>query len=75
MCKMMRGFQIWPQSSNRITFNSLFGEKTVENLPNWVFCQFSSLFFAKKGSNVVRFEFCGQIWNPRMILHTLSHYL
>ena len=26
----MRGFQIWPQNLNRITFDPLFGQKTVE---------------------------------------------
>ena len=27
MRKMMRGFQIWPQNSNRITFDPFFGQK------------------------------------------------
>ena len=30
-CKMMRGFRIWPQNSNRITFDHLLGQKTVES--------------------------------------------
>ena len=28
---MMRGFQIWHQNSNRITFDPLLGQKTVES--------------------------------------------
>ena len=31
ICKMTRGFQIWPHNSNRITFDPLFGPKTVES--------------------------------------------
>ena len=31
ICKMMRGFEIWPQNSNRIIIDPLFGQKTVEN--------------------------------------------
>ena len=31
-CEMMRGFQIWPQNSNRITFDPHFSQKkTVKN--------------------------------------------
>ena len=42
-----------------------FVQKTVENWLNQVFCSFSTVFFAKKySSNVVRFKFWGQIWNP-----------
>ena len=39
---MMRGFQIWQHNSNRITFNPLFSQKTVENGLNRVFSQFST---------------------------------
>ena len=40
---MTGGFQIWPQSSNRTTFDLLLAPKTVENglntrLPDWVVC-------------------------------------
>ena len=40
----MRGFQIWSQNSNPITFDPLFGQKmAVENWQNTLFCLF---FFA-----------------------------
>ena len=31
---MMRGFQVWPQNSNRIIFEHPFGPKTTENWQN-----------------------------------------
>ena len=60
--KMMWGFQIWPQNSNRITFYPLFGQKTVENGLNWVLSHFL-VFWPKKETTVIRFELWGQIWN------------
>ena len=30
LCKMMRGFQIWPHYSNRITFDPNFGDKKLK---------------------------------------------
>ena len=119
---MKRGFQIWPQNSNRITFDPFFGQKTVENrdifknsykIPIltvfWpkmglmfffqkdiyththtqrdlhtykkIFSKipkkslFLIVFWPKKGSNVFRFDFCGQIWNPLIILHILGPHL
>ena len=30
ICKIMRGFHIWPQNSNRITFDPFFGQKQSE---------------------------------------------
>ena len=64
-------FQIWPQNSKRITFDPLFGQQTVEN---WLNIQFSplSIIFGKKGSNVVRFEIWGQIWNSLITSHIIS---
>ena len=47
----MRGFRIWPQNSNRITFNPLFGPRTVKYWENNRFRQniiFDS-FFGQKG--------------------------
>ena len=32
---MMRGFQIWPQNSNWITFDPLLGKKTIEKLAKY----------------------------------------
>ena len=49
ICKMMRGFQIWPQNSNPITFDPLFGQKTVESRDFW-----------KNPQKISRFEFFGQ---------------
>ena len=33
-CYMMRGFEVWPQNSNRITFDPLLANKAVENWQN-----------------------------------------
>ena len=58
--KMMRRFQIWPQNSNWMRFEPLFGRKTVEsrdalgifeNIPI-----FDSFFLPKRGLNVILFE-------------------
>ena len=54
---MMREFQIWPQNSNRTTFDPLLGQKTVEKRLSRVFGSFSTVSWPKRGSNVVRFEF------------------
>ena len=54
---MMREFQIWSQNLNRIIFDLRFGTKTVENWLNRVFYQFSTVFWPKGGSNIIRFEF------------------
>ena len=72
ICSMTRGFQIWSQNSNRIIFDPIFGQKTVKNPPYWVFCHFWTVFRPKKGSNIIRFEFRDQIWNPLIILHILG---
>ena len=53
----MRGFQIWSQKSNRTTFDPLLYQETVENEPNTRLSRFSTVFWPKRGSNVVRFEF------------------
>ena len=46
--KMIKGFQIWPQNSNRITFDPIFGQKTVENRD--IFKNpFFDIFFGQKG--------------------------
>ena len=63
ICKMMRGFQIWTQNSNRITFDPLFGQKTVKNGLNGYLTNFRVFFWPKRGSDVIRFEFRDQIWN------------
>ena len=36
---LMRGFQIWSQNWNRITFDPISGHETVENWQNGLFCQ------------------------------------
>ena len=74
ICKMMRGVQIWPQNSNRITFDPFLGQK-LSNLEIfleifWFSRDFDSFFGQKGGSNIIPFELCGQIWNPLIILHT-----
>ena len=37
-----------------------------------VFCQFITIFWSKRGSNVIRFEFWDHIWNPLIRVHTLT---
>ena len=61
--KMMRGFQIWPQNSNRITFHPHFAQKAVKNWQNTRFSLFLTVFWSKRGTNVTLYEFLGQIWN------------
>ena len=54
----MRGFQIWSQNSNRITFDPIFGQKTVENGENINFASFLPFFGQKWGQMLsdVNFE-------------------
>ena len=75
ICRMMRGFQIWPQNSNRITYDPIFGQNIIKNWLKRIFCQLSTVFRPKKGSNGIRFEFGGQMWNFLIILHILSPHL
>ena len=62
-----------------------FLAKNCRNWLNRIFCQFSAVFWAKsdilpifdsflgqKWSNLIRFEFWGQTWNPLIILHILG---
>ena len=51
-CKMTREFRIWPWNLNRITFDPLFGQKTVKNRPNLDFPQFWP-FFGQKGGQML----------------------
>ena len=79
VCKMMRGFQIWPHNSNGIIFDPPFWPKKLsKSLENQKISRkisrFNS-FWPKKGSNVIRFEFCGQIWTPLIILHIIGPLL
>ena len=69
--KMMRGSRSWPQSSNWITFEPFFGQK----LSKYGICQFSAFFWPTNGSDVIRFEFWAQIWDPLLILHILGPHL
>ena len=62
---MMRGFQIWPQNSNRVIFDLLFGQETVENMVNRVFASFRRI----GGQNVVK---CYLVLNLRQDLS--SHH-
>ena len=48
----MRGFRIWLQNSNQITFDHLFGKKTVENGQNIIFHPFRQLL-AKEGGQML----------------------
>ena len=67
---MMGGFQIWTQNSNRTTFDPFF-EKNSEIDKLLCYSIFEFCFAKNKTeiSNVKRFEFWGQIWNPPLILH------
>ena len=58
ICKM-RGFQIWPQNSNRIPFHPLLDQKAVKSRDFLrIFKKILDLtvFRLKRGSNVIRFE-------------------
>ena len=46
-------------------------KKTVESRLNRVFCQYSTVFWTKNGSNATRFQLSGKIWSPLIILHLL----
>ena len=46
-CKMMAGFQIWPQ--NQIIFDPFFVQKTAQSRLNRVVRQFSTVFWSKRG--------------------------
>ena len=49
-CKMMRGFQIWSHNSNQITFDRLFGPRTVDNRQaKWGILPLSAVFGQKEG--------------------------
>ena len=51
MCKMTRRFQIWPQISDQITFEPLFGQKTVENCQNIIQVARAGIFFRNTAWN------------------------
>ena len=57
ICKMTTGFQIWPQNSNWIKIDPFFGKKLSKAGKIYDLAHFRQFFFAKKGSNIVRFEF------------------
>ena len=67
ICKIMRGFQVWPQNSNRITFDPLFGQK-LSKIGTFHKSLFSTLFFAKNGVK------CYPIWILRPDLHLSHHF-
>ena len=47
-CQMMRGLQIWPQNSNRITFDPILAQKTVKNCLSLVLANCQQVL-AKRG--------------------------
>ena len=49
ICWMMRGFQIWPQNSSRITFDPLFGQKNYQKWAKYDILPTFDSFFTKKG--------------------------
>ena len=57
-------FNDWSQNLNRITFDPLFGIKTVENRQNRVFWPVFGLFFNKKCSDVIGYQFWNHICIP-----------
>ena len=68
----MRGFPIWSQNWNRLTFDPSFSQKLSKTLKNWQnsqICHMSTVFWAKRGLNFVRFQFWDQIWNPLILAH------
>ena len=67
----MRGFQIWPQNSNRITFDSFFGKKEPSKSSTYsVNC---GHYFGQKKLNVIRFEFLRQGLESSHHLPHLKH--
>ena len=75
ICRLTRGFWIWPQNWNRIKFDPLLGQKNSNLKIFWGFFQKSldlTVFWPNRGSNVIGFELCGQIWNPLIILHIIG---
>ena len=66
MTSKFKSDNIWP---------SFLPPKNVEKRLNRVFCQFSMFFWTKWGSNIIKFEFWGQIWDPLIILHLLGPHL
>ena len=61
--EMTRGVHIWAPNLNRTAFDPLLGQKSVENgiLPPLI------VFWPKRCSNVVWFNFWDQIWNPLVL--------
>ena len=51
------GFQIWPQNSNRITFDRLFGQKCRKQTKLVILPVFDVFFGTKRGANIIQFEF------------------
>ena len=68
---MMGEFQTWPQISNRIAFDPLFGKIKLEN---WLLQNFVNfrVFLGQNGVKFMQFEFYGQIWKPPIILDILG---
>ena len=62
----MRGFQIWSENLNRITFDPLFGKKRSKTGKIPYFTSFRP-FLARKGSNAIQFKFGYQAWNAPII--------
>ena len=54
----------WPKNSNL----GIFSKIPIKSLD-------LTLFSAKRWSNFIRFEFCGQIWNPLIILRMIGPHL
>ena len=53
-----RGFQIWSQNFNKITFYPLFGSKIMLlNGKISILSVFDSFFLPKRGSTVIQFKF------------------
>ena len=72
---MMRGFQIWPQNSNRTTFYPLLQKKNYQKWSKSGILPILDVSFAKKGVKWCNFEFWGQLWNPLIVKHLLGLHL
>ena len=67
-----------PNVASKFNWNKIwhrFGQNSVENWRNTRFSLFLTVYWPKRESDVIWFEFQGQIWNPLIISHLLGPHL
>ena len=60
---------------NRTTFHPIFGQKVAQKWSKTGYCRFSTVFWPRRGRNVVRFRFWDQIWNPLVTCSLYNPFL